>query len=180
MKLHSIGHSTRSSDELIVLLEESQVGLLIDVRAYPFSRRNPQFNAEVLSGALAEAGIAYRHLEALGGRRGPQALDDPSPNDSWREEAFRNYADYALTPGFREGLQALLQMTRDHTSAIMCAEADWRQCHRRIITDYLLVAGVEVVHILGPGEVEPARMTEGAVPQGDGGIHYPPAQGSLF
>ena len=180
MKLHSIGHSTRSSDQLISLLKESQVDLLVDVRAYPRSRRNPQFNADVLSDALAAEAIGYRHLEALGGRRAAQKLTGGSPNGFWREPAIRNYADYALSPEFHEALESLLRMARDRRCAIMCAEADWRQCHRRIITDYLLATGAEIVHILGPNRREAARMTDGAEPQDDGRIRYPAAQGSLF
>jgi uncharacterized protein (DUF488 family) len=180
MTFFTIGHSTRSSDELIALLKDFRVDMLIDVRSFPRSRRNPQFNADLLPEALAAQAIGYRHLKALGGRRAAQTLAGASPNGLWREPAFRNYADYALSPEFHEALESLLNIARDHSCAIMCAEADWRQCHRRIITDYLLATGAEAIHILGPDRREAARTTDGAEPQGDGRIHYPAAQGSLF
>lgn len=180
MKVYTIGHSNRPLDELISLLSDSGIGLLADVRSYPRSRANPQFDADVLPPALAAAGIAYRHMKALGGRRGPQKLAGSSPNTLWRQEGFRNYADYALTPAFRAGLDALQAFARERTCAVMCAEALWWRCHRRIIADYLLVRDVEVLHILGPGEIEPARLTPGAERQDDGTLHYPGAQGELF
>ncbi len=180
MIIHTIGHSTRVQGELIGLLTEAGVELLIDVRSYPRSRRNPQFDAEVLEAALGEAGIGYEHLKALGGRRGAQKSDAPSPNTAWREAGFRNYADYALTPAFRAGLADLRAAARARPTAIMCAEGHWSQCHRRIIADYLLAAGDRVVHILGPGETEPARLSPHAAPQPDGTVHYPAEQGVLF
>jgi len=180
MAVYTIGHSTRSQDELIGLLREAGVTFLADVRSFPRSRANPQFNSEVLADALAGAGIDYRHMKALGGRRGAQDLGKPSPNGLWRQGAFRNYADYALSPAFSRALAELRAMARERRSAIMCAEAVWWRCHRRIITDYLLAAGEEVRHILGPGEVQPAALTPGAAPQADGTVHYPGEQGELF
>ena len=180
MKVFTIGHSTRTVEELVTLLREAGADLLIDVRSYPRSRTNPQFNADALPGPLARSGIGYRHLRALGGRRGPQTLDGPSPNGLWRNTSFRNYADYGLTPGFRAGFETLLGLARDHVCAIMCAEAPWWRCHRQIVTDYLLAAEVQVEHILGPGKVDAARLTPGAFAQPDGTVHYPAAQGSLF
>ncbi len=180
MRIHTIGHSTRAQGELIGLLSEAGVELLIDVRSWPHSRRNPQFDAEVLATALGEAGIGYAHLKALGGKRGPAKDAAPSPNAAWREPAFRNYADYATTPAFRAGLEALREAARARPTAIMCAEGHWSHCHRRIIADYLLAAGDQVVHILGPGETEPACPSPDAVSQPDGTVHYPAEQGSLF
>ena len=180
MEVYTIGHSTRSQDELIGLLKESGIACLVDVRSYPRSRTNPQFNAEVLGPALAGEGIGYRHMKALGGRRGAQDLGRPSPNGLWRQEAFRNYADYALTPAFGAGLGALRALAGEARTAVMCAEALWWQCHRRIVTDCLLAAGDQVLHILGPGKIEPAALTPGAAPQADGTVHYPPEQGELF
>jgi len=180
MTVYTIGHSTRSVDELIALLREAGVDLVADVRSYPRSRRNPQFNGDALPATLADAEIGYRHAKALGGRRGGHELDRPSPNGFWENEAFRNYADYALTPAFREALAGLIDCARERTVAIMCAEAVWWRCHRRIVADYLLAAGVEVRHILGPAKIEPARMTPEAEPQPDGGIHYPAPQPSLL
>ena len=180
MPIFTIGHSTRSVDELIALLSGNGVGLVCDVRSYPRSRRHPQFNAEALPDDLAGAGIGYIHLKALGGRRGRQDLGGPSPNGLWREDAFRNYADYALTPSFRAALADLRNRAGETTAAIMCAEAVWWRCHRRIITDYLLAAGEDVVHIMAPGRTEPARLTEGADPKSDGSVHYPADQATLL
>ncbi len=180
MSIHTLGHSTRSQEALVALLQEAGVELLVDVRSYPRSRRNPQFDAEALAAALGRAGIGYAHLKALGGRRGPAKDAAPSPNAAWREAGFRNYADYALTPAFQAGLADLRAAARARPTAIMCAEALWWRCHRRIIADYLLAVGEEVVHILGPGASEPARLSPHAVPQPDGTVHYPAKQGSLF
>ena len=180
MTVFTIGHSTRSVEELARLLAESGVDMLVDVRSYPRSRTNPQFNADVLAAALGASGIGYRHLAALGGRRRAQRLDGPSPNTAWRRAGFRNYADYALTADFRSGLNDLRELTRGHTCAIMCAEAMWWRCHRRLIADYLLAAGADVVHIVAPGRSEAARITPGAEVQADGTLHYPAGQGSLI
>jgi len=180
MEVYTIGHSTRSQEELIGLLADSGAACLVDVRSYPRSRTNPQFNSEILAGALVRAGIAYRHMKALGGRRGAQDLGRPSPNGLWRLSAFRNYADYALSPAFGAALGELRAMARERRCAVMCAEALWWQCHRRIITDYLLAAGEEVLHILGPGKTEAAALTPGAEPQPDGSVHYPNEQRELF
>ncbi len=180
MQVYTIGHSTRSQEELIGLLKEAGVTCLVDVRSYPRSRTNPQFNSDRLAAALERAGIGYRHVKALGGRRGAQDLGRPSPNGLWRQGAFRNYADYALTPAFGAALAELRATARDTCAAVMCAEALWWQCHRRIITDYLLAAGDEVLHILAPGKIEPAELTPGAEPQADGSVLYPGEQGELF
>ncbi len=180
MRIHTIGHSTRAQGELIGLLIEAGVALLIDVRSWPRSRRNPQFDAEDLANALGEAGIGYAHLKALGGKRGPAKDAAPSPNTAWREPGLRNYADYALTPAFRTGLEALRRLAQARPTAIMCAEGQWSHCHRQIIADYLLAAGDQVVHILGPGETEPARLSPHAAPQPDGSLHYAARQGALF
>ena len=167
----TVGHSTRSADELIALLAEVAADLIADVRAFPRSRTNPQFNGPALQEALAGAGIAYRFLPALGGRR--HGHKNSSPNMLWRNESFRAYADYAGTAEFRAGLEELCALTGGHRCAIMCAEALWWRCHRRIIADYLLAAGFEVVHILGPGKLSPATLTPGARQTGDGGLIYP-------
>ena len=180
MTVFTIGHSRRAVEELSRLLGEQGVDLVADVRSFPRSRANPQFNSDALGAALAAFGIGYRHLRALGGRRGPQKLDGPSPNGMWRNAGFRNYADYALTPEFRAGLDALLELAREHTCAIMCAEAVWWRCHRQIIADYLLAAGFDVAHILGPARLEAARLTPGAQAQADGALHYPGEQGVLI
>jgi uncharacterized protein (DUF488 family) len=169
----TVGHSTRTVDELVDLLRESRVALLIDVRSIPRSRTNPQFNADTLPAALADRQIDYLPIAALGGRRGKQCRVEGSPNGYWRVQGFRNYADYALTPPFAAGLAQLRHQGHARRCAIMCAEAVWWRCHRRIITDYLLAAGEQVSHILGPAHVEPAKLTPGAVVRDDGTIVYP-------
>ena len=172
----TIGHSTRECAELTALLGEVGIDLLADVRSVPRSRTNPQFNADALPGALAATGIDYRHLPALGGLRGRRKDGAPSPNALWRNDAFRNYADYAATGPFRAGLDELTALSRDHRCAIMCAEAVWWRCHRRIIADYLLADGIEVAHIMGPRKIEPATLTPGARRLPDGALLYPAAQ----
>jgi len=178
--VYTIGHSTRSADELIALLREADVDLLMDIRTVPRSRFNPQFNAELLPAALAASGIGYRHLAALGGLRHRPKGAPPSPNGLWRNEAFQAYADYAMTAPFRAALDELRALADDHRPAVMCAEAVWWRCHRRIVADYLLAAGVPVEHIMALGKIEPASLTPGAEARPDGTILYPPAQGQLI
>jgi uncharacterized protein (DUF488 family) len=171
MLVHTIGHSRRTAAELLALLRESRIDCLADVRRFPRSRTNPQFNAESLAPFLEACAIGYRHLPALGGRRGgPTAV--PSQNTLWREAPFRAYADYAEGPEFHRGFAQLLDLARRHHVAIMCAEAVWWRCHRRIVADYLIASGAEVRHILDAGKVEPARLTEGAALLGEGRISY--------
>jgi uncharacterized protein (DUF488 family) len=155
------------------LLQQVDVGLLVDVRSITRSRTNPQFNAETLPDSLAAEGIGYRHLGALGGRRNHRKGAPPSLNAYWRVAAFRSYADYAETPEFRAGLDELRSLTRDTRCAIMCAEAVWWRCHRRIITDYLLAGGTRVEHIMGPGAAVAATLTPGALVMPDGTLRYP-------
>jgi len=158
----TIGHSTRPIDEFIRLLQQAEIATVVDVRSIPRSRTNPQFNTDALRASLAAAGIGYVHLRALGGRRHRPRGAPPSPNQLWRQEAFRNYADYALTESFRGGLDELESLARTQRCAIMCSEAVWWRCHRRIISDYLLADGVTVAHIMGPGKIDPATLTPGA------------------
>jgi len=170
---YTIGHSRRSVEDLASLLREAGVTLLVDVRTIPRSRTNPQFNADTLPNALIPYGIGYRHIRKLGGLRGPRKDRQPSPNTFWQNESFRNYADYTATSDFREGLAELRELGRSHTSAIMCAEALWWRCHRRIIADYLLALGEDVFHIMGPGKIERASLTPAAAREPDGGLVYP-------
>ena len=178
--IFTIGHSTRSADELIALLRGASVDLLADIRTVPRSRFNPQFNTDVLPASLEAAGIGYRHFAALGGLRHRPKGAPPSPNGLWRNEAFQAYADYAMTPAFRVALGELRDLAGEHTPAIMCAEAVWWRCHRRIVSDYLLSEGVDVRHIMDHGKIEPASLTPGAEPRPDGTIVYPAAQGLLI
>lgn len=168
----TIGHSTRTLDEFVALLRESRVGLVVDVRSIPRSRTNPQYDRESLPGALGGFQIGYEHIAELGGRKG-RSRGGGEANGYWRVAGFRNYADYALTPPFAEGLAQLRSLAAHSRPAIMCAEAVWWRCHRRIIADYLLAAGETVCHILGPGHVEPASLTPGAVVHEGGRITYP-------
>jgi len=154
MTVYTVGHSTRTVAELVALLRQAGVDLLVDVRSVPRSRTNPQFNTDVLPQALAEAGIAYRHIRALGGLRHKPKDAPPSPNTLWRSDPFRNYADYALTEPFRAGLAELRGLTEQHVCAIMCAEAVWWRCHRRIVADYLLAGEVPVAHIMPAGMID--------------------------
>jgi uncharacterized protein (DUF488 family) len=142
----TIGHSTRSGEDLIALLTQHGVRLLADVRAFPRSRRNPQFNTDILPAALAKAGIGYRHFAALGGRRNPRP---DSANAAWREPGFRGFADYMETPDFAAALTELLALAGQQSVAIMCAEAEPWRCHRSLISDALVARGVPVEHILG-------------------------------
>jgi uncharacterized protein (DUF488 family) len=167
---YTIGHSTRSVSELIALLQSAGVKLLADVRAIPRSRTNPQFNIDALPPELAATGIEYAHFPELGGRRGSAA---DSPNDFWENDSFRNYADYAATEAFRAGLERLRKLGQRQSTAIMCAEAVWWRCHRRIIADYLISAGESVFHILGAGKIEPAKLTSAARRTTDGTLIYP-------
>jgi len=171
--IFAIGHSTRTLAEFVALLQQVGVTLLVDVRSIPRSRTTPQFNGDTLPAALATDGIGYRHLRALGGRRHQRKGAPPSLNPYWRVAAFRNYADYAETGEFRAGLDALRALARGDCCAIMCAEAVWWRCHRRIIADYLLAARTPVEHILGPGQVVPATLTPGARVMADGTLRYP-------
>jgi uncharacterized protein (DUF488 family) len=174
----TIGHGTRTVEELAALLKANDVACLVDVRTVPRSRTNPQFNRDAMPAALGPHAIGYRHVAALGGLRGRSPGVPPEVNALWQKQSFHNYADYATTPAFRAGLEELLAMGRDARCAVMCAETVWWRCHRRIITDYLLACGESVFHIVGGDVPEPAKMTPGAVAR-DGVLVYPADQGSL-
>jgi uncharacterized protein (DUF488 family) len=146
---------------------------LADVRRFPRSGTNPQFNLGTFDAALAAAGISYRHIAELGGRRSRAKQVRESPNEFWENTSFRNYADYAQTEPFRDGLAVLREMGQSQHCAIMCAEAVWWRCHRRIIADYLLASGEEVLHILSATKAEPAKPTPAARIQPDGTLVYP-------
>jgi uncharacterized protein (DUF488 family) len=171
--IYTIGHSTRTVAELVAMLRQVAVTQLVDVRSIPRSRMNPQFNADALSESLEDFQIAYRHLRALGGLRHHPKGAPPSPNTLWRVAAFRNYADYATTHEFQEGLDELRMLARRKCCVIMCAEAVWWRCHRRIIADYLLADGFPVQHIMGLNKVVPATLTLGAQILSSGALLYP-------
>jgi uncharacterized protein (DUF488 family) len=169
----TIGHGTRPIAAFFELLSEVAVRLLVDVRTAPRSRTNPQFNADALAVSLARLDIEYRHIAALGGLRPRQNDVAASTNGFWQNQSFHNYADYAMSGQFQSALQELRELGRGKRCAIMCAETLWWRCHRRIITDYLLATGEAVFHILGPGQVEQARITPLAKTQPDGLLIYP-------
>lgn len=170
---YTIGHSTRSIDEFVSMLKSVEVTFVVDVRTVPRSRTNPQYNRDVLPQSLASFQIGYEHIAALGGLRGKDRNVPPDVNAFWRNESFHNYADYAMGDDFRDGLARLRELGRGRRCVIMCAEALWWRCHRRIITDHLLAAGEEVVHLVGPGKVERARMTAAAHQDASGNLTYP-------
>ena len=169
----TIGHSNRALAEFIALLQAVEVRLLADVRKLPGSRAHPQFDEASLSQALRDVGIDYEHKAELGGLR-PRSRDVAGPiNGHWTNQSFHNYADYALSPAFRQGIERLLAQGSQRRTAIMCSEAVWWRCHRRIVADYLLAHGRTVFHVMGTGRVEAARLTPGAVVEPDQGVVYP-------
>jgi uncharacterized protein (DUF488 family) len=175
-RILTIGHSTHEWDEFVAILRAHGVQHLFDVRTMPRSRRNPQFNTDVMSEALCKVGIDYTHLKALGGLRKPRA---DSPNGGWRNESFRGYADHMDSPEFRQALQRLIETGRQQTVVAMCAEAvPWR-CHRWLIADALTARGVKVEHILSEAQRKAHELTEFARIAGDR-ITYPPEQPDLF
>jgi uncharacterized protein (DUF488 family) len=152
--------------------------MIVDVRKMPRSHANPHFNIDVLPDALGERQIGYCHISSLGGLRGRSPSIEASPNTLWRNKSFRNYADYALTPPFKEGLAELIAQGRERTCAIMCAEVLWWRCHRRIIADYLLTDGAAVFHILGLHDVKPAVPTPGVARTLEGLLYSEPSNPS--
>lgn len=163
--IYTVGHSTRSLDDFVALLHREGIRALVDVRAFPMSRRYPHFNQEALAGSLAAHGITYRHAPALGGRRRPRA---DSPNMAWRNESFRAYADHMSTPPFRQAITDLIADAERVRTTVMCAEAvPWR-CHRSLIADALVARGCEVRHVLDASTerhqlMEIARVADGEV-----------------
>ena len=160
MRIWTIGHSTRAIDDFISLLDENELKLLVDVRAWPGSKRYPQFNKDTLAESLNAHGIRYEHFPKLGGKR--KSRPD-SRNTAWRNASFRGYADYMETEQFRKGIERLLEVAAEAgPTAIMCAEAVWWRCHRSLIADYLKARGVEVLNVLGANKVEPHPYTSAA------------------
>lgn len=165
----TIGHSTRPLDDLIELLRENGVRLLVDIRRFPGSRRQPQFNKEPFAAALHDVGITYEHAIDLGGRRAPV---EHSPNEGLRNPQFRGYADHMETPEFARALDRLLDQGVNEVVAVMCAEAvPWR-CHRSLLADAILARGVQVEHIIGARTRRPHEPTKGALIENDR-VRYP-------
>ena len=170
--IFTIGHSTRSIAEFADLLRHGSADLVVDVRTVPRSRRNPQYNEDALGGELAAFQISYARIAGLGGLRGRSTTVPLEVNAFWENQSFHNYADYALSDEFAGALADLLEMSSLRRCAIMCAEALWWRCHRRIIADYLLVRGRTVLHLMGTDRLEPAELTP-AAHVNEGKLVYP-------
>ena len=155
--LYTIGHSTRTLEDLIETLRAHGIQTLVDIRAFPASKRLPQFNRESLEKALPAAGIAYVWMKALGGYRKKTLAE--SPNVALRNQSFRNYADYMLTAEFEEAAAKLVGLAAQSKTAYMCAERMWFQCHRMLVSDWLVAHGHVVEHIDGRGPTKPHRLT---------------------
>jgi len=172
--IFTLGHSTRPLEQLVRLLESVRIIELWDVRSIPRSRANPQFTRESLQTALPAAGIAYRHVPALGGRRRPRP---DSPNGAWQNESFRGYADYMDSPEFAFALDELVEAGRQHRVGVMCAEGNPFRCHRSLIADALLARGITSYELSSPGHAKAHRMTSFAV-VASGRVRYPPGHAS--
>lgn len=165
--IYTIGHSTRTLDQLVSALKAHGIETLVDIRAFPMSRRLPHFNRESLERSLPELGIRYLWMKALGGYR--KSTRENSPHSALRNASFRNYADYTLTPDFHEAITELLKVATDSRTAYMCAERVYFRCHRMIVSDWLVAHGHEVLHIDAEGPVRAhnllaeARLIDGQV-----------------
>ncbi|MDE8652801.1 DUF488 family protein [Novosphingobium album (ex Liu et al. 2023)] len=171
----TIGHSTKSIADFVELLRVGQIAAVVDVRSLSRSRANPQYNRDSLPAALAACQIGYDQIPELGGLRKKSRTIPPEVNGFWINQSFHNYADYALSGEFRAGLDRLLELAASRRCAIMCAEAVWWRCHRRIIADYLLHLDRAVFHLMGTSKAEPATMTA-AARAGASGLVYPAVQ----
>lgn len=167
--IFTIGHSTRALADFLDLLRAHGVGQIADVRTVPRSARHPQFSGDQLERSLAAAGLGYRHFAPLGGLRKPRR---DSVNTAWREPGFRGYADHMQTDEFWRALDELVVFGTARATAVMCAEAVWWRCHRRLLGDALLVRGVPVRHILGEAPAKPHELSDFAKPAG-GRVTYP-------
>jgi uncharacterized protein (DUF488 family) len=175
--IYTVGHSTRSLEELVAVLESVGVQELVDVRTVPRSRRHPQFERDALAVSLPDNSIGYRHEPALGGFRRPRPQ---SPNGGWEHPAFRGYADYMATDEFRAVLDRLQRSAGDRRTSVMCAEAQWWRCHRRLIADALVVRGWTVLHLGLHADPVEHQLTPFAVRGADQTLAYPPAQAELW
>ena len=175
LPFYTVGHSTRTIEEFAELLQAAGVTLVVDIRNIPRSRTNPQYNKDSLPDNLAPYDVGYQLIEELGGLRSKSKQTDPTVNGFWQNQSFHNYADYALTESFETGLNQLLELGKKHRCALMCSEAVWWRCHRRIVADHLLARGEEVFHLMGKDKVNPATLTKGArVDEGE--VVYPPGE----
>ena len=165
--IFTVGHSTRTIEDFVDLLGVGGVDMVVDIRSVPRSRTNPQYNLDILPGLLSGRQIAHTQIAELGGLRKASEAIPPEINGFWHNRSFHNYADYALSDAFDVGLSRLLVLARGRRCAIMCAEAVWWRCHRRIVADYLIARGRVVEHLMGIARIERARMTGAARLRGD-------------
>jgi uncharacterized protein (DUF488 family) len=170
--IYTIGHSTKTLAEFIELLQAGPVEWVVDIRTVPRSRTNPQFNLEILPPALAAQKMGYMPIPELGGLRKKSKTIAPDINSFWINQSFHNYADHAMSEEFERGLSQLSELSQDRRCAIMCSEAVWWRCHRRIVADYLLHRGRRVVHLMGRARAEPATLNPAAIPLGKS-LAYP-------
>ena len=167
--LYTIGHSTRSLEEFIAVLQAHSIQTLVDIRSFPMSRRLPHFNREALEKSLADVGIRYVWMPALGGRR--KKIRDDSPNIALRNDSFSNYADYMLTDAFRHGVEELINLAEESRTAYMCAERVYFHCHRMLVSDWLVAHGHDVQHIDALGPTRPHKLMPEARLLGDDVIY---------
>ena len=170
--VYTVGHSTRGLAEFVALLESARIETVVDVRSIPKSRRNPDYNLDRLPQLLADHAVGHEHVAELGGRRGKSRSVAPEVNALWENQSFHNYADHALSHAFESSLIHLIELAGRRRTAIMCSEAVWWRCHRRIIADHLLARGCGVVHLMSPDRHTPAVLTPGAVVEGER-VTYP-------
>jgi len=171
--IYTVGHSNRPLDEFVTLLTIHGIKSLVDIRTLPGSRTYPHFDKESLEKALPEHSISYMWMPRLGGlRRSKKGFD--SPNTGLTSPAFRAYADYMAEEEFLVGVAELLAVAARATTSVMCAEAVYWRCHRRLLSDYLVAQGIEVLHILGPKSVRVHKLSEGAIVAEGNGVRYPP------
>jgi uncharacterized protein (DUF488 family) len=175
----TVGHSTRTIPEFVALLKTAAVQLVVDIRTVPRSRTNPQFNGYTLGAQLAPFQIGYEQSAELGGLRGRVSTIPTEVNGFWTNQSFHNYADYAMSDEFRDGLERLVSLGRERRLAMMCSEAVWWRCHRRIVADHLLARGEAVFHLMGDSRIESAHLTAGASPLEGGTVAYPSRDGSV-
>jgi uncharacterized protein (DUF488 family) len=160
----TIGHSTRTFEELLEMLRSFKIQVVADIRSFPGSKKFPYFNKEILQNTFPENGVEYFHIKKLGGRR---KVNRDSKNTAWRHIAFRGYADYMESPDFKEGIKELEKIALQKRTAFMCSEAVWWRCHRSMVSDYLKANGWKVMHIMATGKAEehpytgPARIVNG-------------------
>lgn len=175
-RVFTIGHSDRTLEHFVRMLQQHDVQQIVDVRKLAGSRKYPHFNDDALAVSLPESGIGYTRIDELAGRRPVSKTVPFAVNAFWNNRSFHNYADYALSGVFRLGLDRLRLLSAQGTTAIMCSEAVWWRCHRRIITDHLLARGDDVVHIMSETKADAASLTSAAVTHPDGTVTYPPSE----